>query len=89
MAIVKVTEKGQITLPVALRRSLKIGNGDYLVVEMEENVLTLRKVRKTKSLGSDDPIWDFVGRASTGSKDGSTEHDRYIAEGERKRWRKR
>jgi AbrB family looped-hinge helix DNA binding protein len=33
MPIVKVTEKGQITLPVDLRRRLGITKDDYLVVE--------------------------------------------------------
>ena len=35
MAIVKVTEKGQITLPINLRRKLGITKDDYLVVESE------------------------------------------------------
>ena len=37
MAIVKVTEKGQVTLPIDLRRKLRISKDDYLVVEAEEN----------------------------------------------------
>jgi AbrB family looped-hinge helix DNA binding protein len=89
MIIVKVTEKGQVTLPVGLRRKLRIGKDDYLSVEAEGEILKLRKVRERKLLGTADPIWDIVGQASSGSKDGSTDHDRYVAEGERKRWRKR
>ena len=30
MTIVKVTEKGQLTLPIDLRRKLRIGKDDYL-----------------------------------------------------------
>ena len=89
MIIVKVTEKGQVTLPIGLRRKLQIGKDDYLSVETEGETLKLRKVRERKLLGSSDPIWDIVGKASSGSKDGSDDHDRYLAEGERKRWRKR
>jgi AbrB family looped-hinge helix DNA binding protein len=89
MTIVKVTEKGQLTLPIDLRRKLRIGKDDYLSVEAEGEVLKLRKVRERKLLGSDDPIWDFVGKGSSGTKDGSTDHDRYIAVGERRRWLKR
>jgi len=89
MSIVKVTEKGQLTLPIALRRKLGIGKDDYLSVEAEGDVLKLRKVRERKLLGSNDPIWDFIGKGSSGTKDGSTDHNRYIAEGERQRWLKR
>jgi AbrB family looped-hinge helix DNA binding protein len=88
MAIVKVTEKGQVTLPIHLRRKLRIGKDDYLVVEAEGEYLKLRKVPETKTLGPEDPIWSWIGGASSGKKDVATKHDRYLAEGERKRWRK-
>ena len=89
MAIVKVTEKGQVTLPVELRRKLRIAKDDYLMVEAEGDALKMRKVRERKLLGSSDPIWEFAGVASSGTKDTSTEHDQYLAQGERGRWRKR
>jgi len=89
MAIVKVTEKGQVTLPIDLRRKLRISKDDYLEVEAEGNVLKVRKVETKKLLASEDPIWELVGRSGSGAKDGSAQHDRYLAEGERKRWRKR
>jgi len=89
MAIVKVKKKGQLTLPIDLRRKLRINKDDYLLIEAEENVLKVRKLAEKQLLASDDPIWDFVGRYASGEKDGSTQHDRYLAEGERKRWRKR
>jgi AbrB family looped-hinge helix DNA binding protein len=88
MPIIKVTEKGQVTLPIHLRRKLGIKKDDYLVVEAEGEYLKLRKVPETKSLGHEDPIWSWVGTASGGKKDVSIKHDRYMAEGERKRWRK-
>jgi AbrB family looped-hinge helix DNA binding protein len=89
MAIIKVTEKGQVTLPIDLRRKLRITKDDYLVVEADGNVLKIQKLAEKRPLASDDPIWDLVGRYASGEKDGSTQHDRYLAEGERKRWRKR
>jgi transcriptional pleiotropic regulator of transition state genes len=89
MAIVKVTEKGQVTLPIDLRRKLRISKDDYLEVEAEGNVLKVRKLAARKVLAPDDPIWEMVGRSGSGSKDVSVQHDRYLAEGERKRWRKR
>lgn len=89
MAIVKVTEKGQVTLPIDLRRKLRISKNDYLLVEAEGNILKVRKLAGKKPLASDDPIWELVGRYASGTKDGSTQHDRSLAEGERKRWRRR
>jgi AbrB family looped-hinge helix DNA binding protein len=89
MAIVKVTEKGQVTLPIDLRRKLRISKDDYLEVEAEGNVLKVRKLAARKALAPDDPIWEMVGRSGSGGKDVSVQHDRYLAEGERKRWRKR
>ena len=88
MAIVKVTEKGQVTLPIDLRRKLHITKDDYLVVEAEGEYLKLHKVAATKALGPEDPIWTLIGKVSSGTKDVSAQHDRYLAEGERKRWRK-
>ena len=74
MQIVKVTGKGQLTLPIELRRKLRINKDDYLSVEAAGEVLTL---------------WDFIGKGSSGTKAGSTDHDSYIAEEEQRRWLKR
>ena len=88
MAIIKVTEKGQVTLPIDLRRRLGITKDDYLVVEAEGEYLKLHKISEVKPLGPDDPIWDLVGKGSSGKKDVSKRHDYYLAQGERKKWRK-
>ena len=88
MAIVKVTEKGQVTLPVNLRRRLGIGKDYYLIVDAEGEYLKLRKVSEAKLLAAEDPIWTLVGRGSSGTENVSTRHDHYLAKGERKRWRK-
>lgn len=88
MAIVKVTEKGQVTLPIDLRRKLGIRRDDYLAVEAEGEYLRLRKITAAKPLGPEDPIWTLIGQGSGGKKDVSRRHDHYLTEGERKRWRK-
>lgn len=88
MAIVKVTEKGQVTLPVDLRRKLGITKDNYLVVEAEGEYLRLKKVSPEKPLEPEDPIWELIGKGSSGAKDVSVRHDRYLAEGERKRWQR-
>lgn len=88
MAVVKVTEKGQVTLPIDLRRKLRIGKDDYLVVEAEGEYLKLRKVSEARPLGPDDPIWALIGKGSGGTKDVSRRHDHYLAKGEQERWHK-
>ena len=88
MIMIKVTEKGQVTLPIQLRRKLGIKKDDYLVVEAEGEQLKLRKVSDIKPLGPEDPIWKLIGQGAGGTKDVSRRHDHYLSEGERKRWRK-
>ena len=88
MAIVKVTEKGQITLPINLRRKLGITKDDYLAVESEGEYVTLHKVSRTKALSAEDPIWEMIGQGASGKRDVASRHDDYLAKGERKRWRK-
>ena len=42
----KITSKGQITLPVKIRRELKLGVGDHLSVERDGDSVRLRPIRK-------------------------------------------
>ena len=39
----KVTSKGQVTLPKAIREELGVGTGDSLVYELEANSVRVRK----------------------------------------------
>jgi antitoxin PrlF len=39
----KITSKGQITLPKAVRKSLGVAAGDRLIYELEGNTVRLRK----------------------------------------------
>ncbi len=84
MPIVKVTEKGQITIPIDLRRKLGIRKDDYIAVEEERDYLRLRKVSAVAPLAPEDPIWQLVGKGSSGKKDISRRHDDYLAEGKRR-----
>ncbi len=88
MAVVKVTEKGQITLPIEFRRKLGITKDDHLSVEREGECLKLRRISEIDPLAPDDPIWSLIGRGSGGKKDVSRRHDHYLSEGETKRWLK-
>ena len=44
--IIKVTNKGQISLPVGMRESLKIKQGDELVITKNEDAIILKKIRR-------------------------------------------
>lgn len=44
--IIKVTDKGQISLPVGIRESLNIKQGDELIIIKNDNSLILKKVEE-------------------------------------------
>jgi AbrB family looped-hinge helix DNA binding protein len=44
MEIVKVTRKGQVTLPQEIRKKLGVSEGDYLAVGSERNYILMRRV---------------------------------------------
>ena len=44
--IIKVSDKGQISLPVGIRESLKIKQGDELIITMSKDSLIIKKIRK-------------------------------------------
>jgi transcriptional pleiotropic regulator of transition state genes len=87
MAIVKVTSKGQITIPIKAREHLGIHEGSYLDMEMDGDSLRFRKLRKVRLLSQEDPIWKLIGRGSSQKTDISGRHDDYLAEGEIDSWR--
>lgn len=45
-AVVKVTSKGQLTLPVKYRKDLDITKGSYLLVDEAGDYLLLKKIKK-------------------------------------------
>ena len=44
--IIKVTDKGQISLPVVIRDSLKIKQGDELFITKNDDTIILKKVKR-------------------------------------------
>ena len=44
--IIKVTDKGQISLPVGIRDSLDIKQGDELIIIKSNDTLVIKKVKK-------------------------------------------
>jgi len=86
MAVVKVTSKGQITIPVEIRRTLGITEDSYVDISLEGDEVHVRKMIPTRPLSHNDPFMDLIGQGESGLDDVSQEHDRYLADGERKRW---
>lgn len=88
MKAIKVTSKGQITIPIELRTALGIDDGTYLEVTAHEREIRLRKLVPARPLGDDDPMWSLVGAGDSQRRDISAGHDRDLAAGEIERWRK-
>jgi len=44
--IIKVTDKGQISLPINMRQELCINQGDYLIIMKTDKALILKKVNR-------------------------------------------
>lgn len=44
--IIKVTNKGQISLPVGIRESLEIKQGDELLITRSNDSLIIKKIKK-------------------------------------------
>lgn len=82
--LVKLTSKGQLTLPKEYRDKLRLEKGSHLTIAMKGDALILKKVYNVKPLSNSDPIWDMVGMFEdiSGAGDIAAAHDAYTAEGE-------
>lgn len=87
MKAIKVTSKGQVTIPVEIRDALGIDEDTYLEVIEAGQEIRLRKIVAIRPLGDEDPIWDLVGAGESGRTDVSATHDTHLAAGELERWR--
>lgn len=77
--VVKVTSKGQMTLPVHVRKSLGIREGDHLAVYVDGEDVVLRKFSPFKKATRRDAIFNLIG-AGQGPADLAEEHDKYLVE---------
>ncbi len=77
--VMRVTAKGQVTIPAVIRKKLNIRGGDYLQVYLENNEIRLKKIEPVRPLSPEDPIWRLVGAGESGQTDISEHHDRYLA----------
>ncbi len=85
--IMRITSKGQLTIPASIRRELKLKGGDYLRVNFVNEEIRIKKVEKVQPLSSDDPIWNMIGIGESGNKDIAVNHDAYLSQEEVKRWK--
>lgn len=73
--IVKVTDRGQISLPVGMRESMQIGEGDHLIMTQSSDSIIMKKIKRedfsdllrhsekvAKKLwdNKEDEVWDNV-----------------------------
>ncbi len=88
MEMARLTSKGQLTLPVRIRRALRLREGDVLLVYIEGREIHLKKAAddEVAPLGEEDPIWRMIGMGESGKADVSERHDEYLAEEEKRRW---
>src|SRR5205807_9088042 len=70
----KITTKGQITIPLAIRRALGVGAGDMLLFEKDEDGIRVRPVR-TQS-----PFAKYRGIGNRGIGSGKKAINRWIRE---------
>ena len=86
--IMRVSAKGQLTIPVSIRKMFDIREGDYLSIRVENGEICMKKVKTTQPLSPEDPIWKLIGAGESGSSDISENHDQFLVQEETKRWKK-
>jgi transcriptional pleiotropic regulator of transition state genes len=77
--VVKLTSKGQMTLPVMARKKLGLKKGDHLAVFIQNNELVLRKLFPLKQATPQDAIFSLLGQWD-GPADLAENHDQYLAD---------
>ena len=86
--VVKLTSKGQLTLPIEIRRRLGMSDGDHLAVRIDGDGVRLDKIAPARPLSDADPIWRMIGAGDSERDDTSEQHDRHLAAEERAKWQR-
>ncbi|AYO31240.1 AbrB/MazE/SpoVT family DNA-binding domain-containing protein [Biomaibacter acetigenes] len=81
--IVKVTSKGQMTIPHLIRKKLNIKKDDSLIVYLQNDEIRIKKLSVVEPLGDNDPIWKFAGTL-VDEPDVAENHDKYLVMEEKK-----
>lgn len=82
MDLIRVRPKGQVTLPLPVRKAIGVTAGDYLVCEVREGSVILRKAPVYPRASFNDGIWRLVGSAEDkeGRDDVSTDKHKYLGD---------
>lgn len=80
--IIRVRSKGQVTLPLSVRKAMQVETGDYLVCEVHGDSVILRKASVYPRATFNDGIWQLVGSAEDkeGKSDVATNKHKYLGD---------
>jgi AbrB family looped-hinge helix DNA binding protein len=80
--IIRVRDKGQITLSQSVRERLQIEENDYMVAEIVDEKVVLYKLSKYRKASMNDGICKMIGSAEDkeGKTDVSTHKHKYLGE---------
>ena len=83
-SIVRLSSKGQLTLPAEIRRKLGHKQGAKLLVTVERNEVRIREIKENRSpvFTTESSFLNLVGSFS-GPQDLAENHDRYLADDSR------
>jgi len=62
MALVRMLRGGQVTLPAEARRALRLNEGDYLDLEVQDGALTLKPVTVIDRAAADRQLGNILSR---------------------------
>ncbi|MDI6711232.1 MAG: AbrB/MazE/SpoVT family DNA-binding domain-containing protein [Bacillota bacterium] len=83
-SIVRLSSKGQLTLPAEIRRELGLKQGARLLISLERNEIRIREAKEDRSPGFTPESGFFALMGSfSGPEDLAEKHDRYLTEEER------
>lgn len=77
--VVRLTAKGQMTVPIRARKKLGLKHGDHLAVYVRDDELVLRKLAPLKRATEGDAVFALVGRWQ-GPSDLAEAHDQHMAD---------
>lgn len=82
--IVKISSKGQLTLPAKVRQKLGLTKGSKLYLVLDNDEIRIKSFKeKLPILNKKSDLYSLVGSFS-GPEDLSDKHDQYVAEAEEK-----
>ena len=58
--LVRVKDKFQITIPLALRRQFALSEGDYLEASVSDNSIVLRPTKRVEAMPNTPSLVDFL-----------------------------